>query len=112
VILAGDIGGTKSRLALFTLEGQHPKLLTRQTYKSRDYSGVEAPLVAACLGVACPIAEERCRTPNLPWVIDAAVIRETVGLEKVQLINDLEANGLGIPFLSDDEFVTLQEGTP
>ena len=126
MILAGDIGGTKSHLALFTLEGQHPKLLTQKTYRSADYSGVEevvriflssqaerlagAPVAVACLGVACPIVEERCQVPNLPWIIDAAVIRKAVGLKKVHLINDLEANGYGIPLLSEDELLTLQEG--
>lgn len=127
MILAGDIGGTKSHVALFTLEGQHPKLLTQKTYRSADYSGVEevvriflssqaerlagAPVAVACLGVACPIVEERCQVPNLPWIIDAAVIRKAAGLKKVHLINDLEANGYGIPLLSEDELLTLQEGS-
>ena len=126
MILAGDIGGTQSRLALFSFEGSRPRLLAQQTYSSQDYSGAEevvriflfshgerlagTPVAAACLGVPCPIVGDRCETSNLPWIIDAAVIREAVGLEKVQLINDLEANGYGIPLLSEDELVTLQEG--
>ncbi|MEE8349775.1 MAG: glucokinase [Acidobacteriota bacterium] len=128
MILAGDMGGTKSHLALFMIEDGNLQLLIQKTYQSRDFSGAEEvvrtflssqrdslakdPLETACLGVACPIVGERCKTPNLPWVIDAAVIRKTVGLRKVLLINDLEANGLGIPILSEDEFVILQEGNP
>jgi glucokinase len=128
VILAGDIGGTKSHLALFTIEGNHPKLLAQKTYRSADYPGAEevvrtflvsqeerltgTPVAEVCLGVPCPIFGERCKVPNLPWLIDAAVIRDALGLEKVQLINDLVANAYGIPFLSEDELVTLQEGIP
>ena len=127
MILAGDIGGTKSHLALFAAQAQRPKLLTEQVYNSGDYAGVEEvvqqflaaqanmlagqAIAAACLGVACPVVGERCKTPNLPWTIDAQVIRKTAGLKNLQLINDLEANGYGISLLAEDEFATLQKGT-
>jgi glucokinase len=127
MILAGDMGGTKSHVAVFAVEKKHPQLLIEETYKSEEYSGLEEvlhkflgdharqirdqPITAACLGVAGPVVGERSKTPNLPWTISAQAIRETVGCQKVELINDLEANGYGIPLLEDDELETLQEGS-
>ena len=128
MILAGDMGGTKSHVALFAFEAKHPQLLIEETYKSQEYSGLEEvlqkflcanadlirnqPIVAACLGVAGPVVGEHSKTPNLPWTLSAQVIRETVGCQKVKLINDLEANGYGISVLEDDDLETLQEGSP
>ena len=127
MILAGDMGGTKSQVALFAVEAKHPQLLIEETYKSEEYSALEEvlqeflganaeqirkqPIVAVCLGVAGPVVGEHSETPNLPWSISAQVIRETVGCQKVKLINDLEANGFGISLLEDDELETLQEGS-
>ncbi len=128
MILAGDMGGTKSHVALFAIEAKHPLLLIEETYKSEEYSGLEEvlqkflganadfirnqPIEAACLGVAGPVVGEHSQTPNLPWTLSAQVIRETVGCKKVRLINDLEANGYGISLLEDDDLETLQEGSP
>ena len=128
MILAGDMGGTKSHVALFAIEAKHPQLLIEETYKSEEYSGLEEvlqkflganadfirnqPVEAACLGVAGPVVGEHSKTPNLPWILSAQVIRETVGCQKVKLINDLEANGYGISVLEDDDLETLQEGSP
>ena len=128
MILAGDMGGTKSHVALFAIEAKHPQLLIEETYKSEEYSGLEEvlqkflganadfirnqPVEAACLGVAGPVVGEHSKTPNLPWTLSAQVIRETVGCQKVKLINDLEANGYGISVLEDDDLETLQEGSP
>ena len=127
MILAGDMGGTKSHVALFAVEAKHLQLLIEETYKSEEYSGLEEvlqkflganadlirnqPIVAACLGVAGPVVGEHSKTPNLPWIISAQAIRETVGCQKVKLINDLEANGYGISLLEGDELETLQEGS-
>jgi glucokinase len=127
MILAGDMGGTKSHLALFAAEKKPPQLLIEETYKSEEYSGLEEvlhkflgdnaeqirnqPIVAACLGVPGPVVGERSKTPNLPWTLSAQAIRETIGCQKVGLINDLEANGYGILLLEDDELETLQEGS-
>ncbi len=127
MILAGDIGGTKSHVALFAVEAKHPQLLIEESYKSEEYSGLEEvlhkflganaeqirnqPIVVACFGVAGPVVGEQSKTPNLPWTISAQVIRETVGCQKIKLINDLEANGYGLSLLEDDELETLQEGS-
>ena len=128
MILAGDVGATKTSLALFALEGQALKPVAEESYRSKAYSGLKqvvqkflstrqrevsrAPITGACFGVAGPVLGDRSKTPNLPWMVSAERLRETIGVENVKLINDLEANGYGIPLLADDELVTLQEGDP
>ena len=127
MILAGDIGGTKSHLALFTPKGHQLKLLTEETYQSANYSALEdviqeflrtrakevrdQSILAACFGVPCPIVQNRCETPNLPWTISGDQIKATFEIDKVTLINDLEASGYGIALLTRNELVTLQEGS-
>ena len=126
MILAGDVGGTKTHLALFAFEGEALRLLAEATYTSKTYSGLEEvvqkflraqekevsrePIIGTCFGVAGPVVGEVSKTPNLPWIVSTQVLGETTGVEKVKLINDLEANGYGIPLLAGDELVTLQEG--
>ncbi len=127
ILVAGDIGGTKSHLALFAAQNQELKLLSEEIYRSIDYPGLEEivcqflnskrteigleQISTACLAVACPVVGERCKMPNLPWTISASGIQEKTGIQDVQLINDLEASGYGIAQLSEDEIVNLQEGS-
>jgi glucokinase len=123
MILAGDIGGTKTNLGLFeTVEGGIA-LHAQQSYPSRAHVGLEAivnkflegrdaRVRAACLGVAGPIVEGQVVTPNLPWVVSAASLARTLGLQSVALINDLEATAHGIAALKPEEFFTLNEGVP
>jgi glucokinase len=121
MILAGDIGGTKTNLGLFeTVEGALA-LHAQQSYPSREHVGLEAivnkflegrdaRVRAACFGVAGPIVEGQVVTPNLPWVVSAASLARTLGLGAVALINDLEATAHGTAALKADEFFTLNEG--
>jgi glucokinase len=124
VILAGDIGGTKSNLGLFR-ENDLRSAVVEQTFRSRDFAGLEhivaeftrglAPdqeVTHACFGIAGPIVNETCQTPNLAWVIKAKTIRETLRLEAVRLINDLESTGYGVSLLRPDELITLNAGDP
>jgi len=127
ILVAGDIGGTKSHLALFAAQNQELKLLSEEIYRSIDYPGLEEivcqflnskrteigleQISTACLAVACPVVGERCKMPNLPWTISASGIQEKTGIQDVLLINDLEASGYGIAQLSEDEIVNLQEGS-
>ena len=127
ILVAGDIGGTKSHLALFTVQNQEPNLLSEETYRSIDYLGLEEivcqfldfkkteigseQISRAYLAVACPVVGERCKMPNLPWTVSASVIREKTGIQDVKLINDLEASVHGIAQLSEDELANLQEGS-
>jgi glucokinase len=125
MILAGDIGGTKTNIALFASEpGARPKLIREQSYASTEHSGLEqilshfltespgTSLHSACFGIAGPVIAGRCETPNLPWVIEAKALREKFSLPRVTLINDLEALAEGIPALQGDELATLNPGTP
>jgi len=135
MILAGDIGGTKTRLALFGLEGDRLVPAGEETYPSREFDGLEAivgrflssrseapgrggappergPITGACFGVAGPVRDGRSRTTNLPWVVDAALLARALGLARAGLINDLEANGYGIGDLAPHDLAVLNPGQP
>lgn len=124
MILAGDIGGTKTRLALFRSEAGRLRPVTEETYASGKYPDLDpiveaflaapgsqdAAIARACFGVAGPVVDGRCVTTNLPWVVDARRLRDGLGLPAVDLINDLEANAYGIDALGPDDFAVLHEG--
>lgn len=122
MILAGDIGGTKSLLAFFA-PGDGPRNARHEeSLPSRKYPGLEAVLedylrqhrervTLACLGVPGPVIDARCETPNIPWVVDARALGRAVGAEVV-LLNDLEATGYGIATLGPEELLTLSAGQP
>jgi glucokinase len=124
VILAGDVGGTKSNLGLFR-ENDLRSAIVEQTFRSRDFAGLEhivaefarqlSPnyqITCACFGIAGPVVNECSQTPNLPWVITAKKIRETLRIEAVTLINDLESTGHGVSLLGPEAIVTLNAGDP
>src|SRR5512135_1826377 len=103
LVLAGDIGGTSTRLAYFDTAGGKLALVAEERYPSREAGSLEEiagrfagehGLTAerACFGIAGPVREGRVRTPNLPWSVDAVELARTLDIPKVQLINDLEAN--------------------
>ena len=123
MILAGDIGGTSTRLALFEVAGGPLRAIARERYLSRNYPGLAAivreftsanqrDLDAACFGIAGPVREGRVETPNLPWVIEAASLATQLRLPRVTLLNDLEANAWGVFTLDDADFATLSTGVP
>ncbi len=122
LVLAGDIGGTKTHLAVFSVHGGQLRSESLTTFPSKDYSGLvpvleeflagqSLTIEAACFGIAGPVIDGRVKTPNLPWIIDAAELRRALKLEAVHLLNDLEAAAYGIFTLADDEFCTLNRGT-
>lgn len=123
MILAGDIGGTKTHLAFFK-ENEEQKWVVDAKYKSSKYENLshivkeflEAypgyQVQRACFGIAGPIQEGKCRATNLPWVVDAQQIAKDDGIPTVSLINDLEANAYGLRNLGADELFTLNEGKP
>jgi glucokinase len=124
MILAGDIGGTKTRVALFGRDGSgRLTLQTERSYPSREHESLEAivalfltqPAVgieAATFGVAGPVRHGRCETTNLPWVIEAKSLAALVGLPKAGLINDLEANAWGLDELAPADLLSLNPGAP
>lgn len=124
MILAGDIGGTKTNLGLFNLSDGVLSLDTQKSFPSNRYDGLESivtefldtvaqhEVTAACFGVAGPVVDGRSVTPNLPWVVESLSLAKTLNLKSVALINDLEATAHGIFELGSEEFATLNEGTP
>jgi glucokinase len=122
MILAGDIGGTNTRVALF--EGSADRLtpVAVEVFPSPAHRSLEEILGkfraqhseavdAAAFGIAGPVFNGRCETPNLAWVVDRAVVAGALGVEPVSLINDLEANAHGISVLEQSDFSILSEGS-
>jgi glucokinase len=120
VILAGDVGGTKTNLALFELGGDGPRLLRTASFASADYPGLapmlteflngEGGVQAATFGVPGPVLGNRAETPNLAWVLDGAELAREAGIPRLALVNDLFATAYGIPWLGADEIAVLQPG--
>ena len=122
MILAGDIGGTRTRLAAFDTEGSKLKCVVEKTYTSQDHSGLAEiitafinkegiPVHSACFGVAGPVRSGRSKISNLPWTIDSRVLAQQLKLDSVGLINDLEAYAYGVDALESKDFVTLRAGS-
>jgi glucokinase len=123
MILAGDTGGTSTRLAAFGVDGGSLRAVVEQTYPSRQHAGlgeIVAEFVGAhamevshaCFGVAGPVRDGRVVTPNLPWVVDAAEMAAQLRIARAHLLNDLEANAWGIGALDATDFLTLNAGAP
>ena len=122
MILAGDIGGTKTRLAFFTVAGERLQSLGEETFLSRHYGGLEeivrvfmsqqqVSVTHAGFGIAGPVKHGRCETTNLPWVVvDARQLASQLGIASVALINDLEANAYGVATLEAKDFMVLNPG--
>jgi glucokinase len=121
MILAGDVGGTKTILAAFQPGGREPAF--EATYPSREHGSLHdildtfvaryrPRLEGACLGIAGPVKDGRTRATNLPWLVDAAAVAHQLGIREAYLINDLEANAWGIPALRPEDFATLNVGAP
>ena len=118
MILAGDIGGTHTRLALFDsslkkiasaqfLSKQYPNLLP---IVQEFLNGQNKRVSRACFGIAGPVVNRKCRATNLPWSVDAAELSHALSIESVELINDLLANAWGLRTLEPSDFHLLQAG--
>lgn len=123
MILAGDIGGTKTHLGLFSVGGEGRKPVRHKIFPSRDYPGLEEILQewlkerirsirVACFGVAGPVVKGRTKATNLPWIIDAARIRRRFKMDSVILLNDLEAMAYGALSLKKKNTYVLNPGRP
>jgi len=122
MILAGDIGATRTRLAAFETEGSRLQCVVEKIYMSQDHSGLPEiltqfirsegiPVHSACFGVAGPVRSGRSKISNLPWIIDSRELAKQLKLNSVGLINDLEAYAYGIDALESKDFITLSEGS-
>jgi glucokinase len=123
-VLAGDIGGTKTNLAIYTV-GEHRQLtLARETsVASRGAVSLEAVveaflapggerIAAAAFGVAGPVLGGVVNVTNLPWRLEAAALARGIGCPAVRLLNDLETTAYGALFLDDTQLLVLSPGAP
>ncbi|MDX2438488.1 MAG: glucokinase [Acidobacteriota bacterium] len=122
-VLAGDIGGTKTRIGLFEARAEGLRVVDEQTFASADFDGLEGIIdqflagrdvgcAAACCGIAGPIDGRRVRVTNLPWVVDADDLERETGIASIVLVNDLEATAWGVTELAPGALVTLNRGRP
>jgi len=123
MLLAGDIGGTKTNLAIYSPEAGLRKPLVEATFPSALYPSLEAlvhtflaqtniAVDRASFGVAGPVVSGRATITNLPWDMNEQQLQEALHLSSVRLINDLEAIARSIPYLKPDELHTLSKGQP
>jgi glucokinase len=119
--VVGDIGGTKTVLALAEVGGDQVRLADAKRYSSREHATLAdivrhyldetgAALDVGCFAIAGPVVDGRSKTTNLPWLVDAAALAQALGLRQVHLLNDLEAVAWGVAALGPDDVATLQAG--
>ncbi|HYM74464.1 MAG TPA: glucokinase [Candidatus Dormibacteraeota bacterium] len=122
MILAGEIGATRTRLAAFETEGNRLQCVVEKTYASQDHASLAdilpqftrtegIPVHGACFGVAGPVRAERSKISNLPWTIDAKELAAQLKLNSVGLLNDLQAYAYGIDALDSKDFITISPGS-
>ena len=120
MILAGDIGGTHARLALFQESGEF-QIVKEAKYSSKSHKSLEeiihlflqehrANVQSASFGVAGAVREGKCQATNLPWTVDAQKLKEELKIPIVHIMNDLEANAYGIRCVSVDELFVIHQG--
>ena len=125
MLLAGDVGGTKTLLGIFVPEAPRPVLLEVRSYPSQSFDSFVAILdafeadtahrlapAAAAFGVAGPVIGARAHLTNIGWNVDAEAIARRLSTPRVGLMNDLEAMATGVTVLTADELEPLQAGVP
>lgn len=124
MLLAADVGGTKTLLGLFKPEPDRPSRIEAGEFVTLDYDSL-VPMIreflkaeavdaraiqAAVFGVAGAVRDQVARLTNVPWLVDAAAIAQAVGLRRVYVLNDLEAMAHSVSVLAPDELAVLQHG--
>lgn len=125
MILAGDIGGTKTLIGLYDDSTRRPTPIDVRAFATTEFSGLPAiidafrgeqpkssSIDAAVFGIAGPIIDQSAEMTNVEWRVDRKVLVDTLGIPHVHLLNDLEAMGYGVLVLNRDELVILQTGNP
>jgi glucokinase len=124
LLLAGDIGGTKTILGLFERAERRPRPVDVRTYGTLDYDDLPAMITdffrdtgterarvsSACFGVAGPVIDEAADLTNVPWRVEARQVAQRFDVARVRLLNDLEAMAYAVPVLEASEVFVLQEG--
>jgi glucokinase len=120
MIIAGDIGGTKTVVALFEKSVEGLRLVRDARFASQDHRsleeilekflhGTDPHLEVGCFGVAGPVIDGKAKTTNLPWELDERTLASACGVRRVKLLNDLEAAAYGMLHLNADEFCVLND---
>jgi glucokinase len=123
MILAGDIGGTKSNLGLFDVRQAKLVRVAYKRYTSHEYAGLHevaqdflrehgAKVTAASFGIAGPVVNNTVHATNLPWIVDGSEMAKFLGLSNVRLLNDLEAAGYGIRVMEPADLDVIYPGRP
>ncbi len=124
MLLAGDVGGTKTLIGLFARDSSRPRLIDSRTYRTTDYPHLRAlteqflgdtatassQIEAASFGVAGPIEGMRARLTNVPWIVDVEALGREMAIPRAHLLNDLEALAWSVPVLGASELEVLHEG--
>jgi glucokinase len=126
MILAGDVGGTKTLLGLFEAAGVRPRTIAARSFSTLAYANLMAMiqefayevsadatrLDAACFGVAGPVLGDSAELTNVPWRVEARAVAEAFAIPRVALLNDLQAMAYAVPVLDGSELHVLQQGAP
>jgi glucokinase len=126
MILAGDIGGTKTLIGLFDVETRRPRSVDVREFGTTDFPNLPAiidafasqqpggrlDVTAAAFGVAGPVINQSAEMTNVEWQVNAAELAARLGISRVRLLNDLEAMAHGVRVLEPQELLTLQHGQP
>ena len=121
LVLAGDVGATKTNLALYRMNEDEALMLKEDNYKSQQYKSIteitddflkgQPHPEACCIGVAGPVFKGKVKLTNLSWEMDSNEIVEHTKIAKVSLINDLEANAYGLAMLTDKDTLVIHKGS-
>jgi glucokinase len=126
MLLAGDVGGTKTLIGLFAGGAPRPRAVQTETFRTlefpdltslvsaflRKYGCDAREIAAACFGVAGPVKDGCARLTNVPWMVDADAIGRDLPVRRADVINDLEALAWSVPVLERSEIEVLSEGEP
>jgi glucokinase len=121
MLIAGDVGGTKTRLALVSAEDGPRKFLAEEEFPSQDYPGLEpiiekflagkgVAVTSASFDVAGPVIDGHAHLTNLPWNLDEKVLARELKLDRVSLLNDLKAIAYAVPHLLPEETTVINAG--
>ena len=123
MILGGDLGGTKANLAVFDVQSGKLVRVASERYASHGHAGLQemvqdflqhnpAKITAASFGIAGPVLNNRVQLTNLPWAVDGDAMAKFLKIDRVRLLNDLEATGYGIEVMAPNDLANIHPGVP
>jgi glucokinase len=122
IVLAGDVGGTSTRLGLFSIENRNVKKLVFEKYPNRKFENLseiiklflkttDAHPRAAAVGIAGPVFDGICKATNLPWKIDVGPLSYAIGIGRTTIVNDFVAHAHGLDALHSKDIAVIQRGS-